>query len=140
MTETLMRPRVSGSRPGPPALRLLGTSRLSPGFSSVPRFLSPAFSFVHYATGATGTVEIAWEWTAQASRPTHRDTAAMNGAQIYLLGKDRSMTGSVSGPPAGSFCKGMNERPVAKATFVSSLYSGPEGSCCLRLRGCFRWA
>ena len=32
MTETLMQPQVSESKPGWPALRLLGTSRLSPGF------------------------------------------------------------------------------------------------------------
>jgi len=32
VTETLMQPQVSESKPGWPALRLLGTSRLSPGF------------------------------------------------------------------------------------------------------------
>jgi len=34
----------------------------------------------------------------EASRPTHRDKAAMNGAQICLFGKGRLMAGSVSGP------------------------------------------
>ena len=34
------------------------------------------------------------------SRPTHRDKAAMNGAQTYLFAKLRRVAGSVSGPPA----------------------------------------
>src|ERR1017187_4677279 len=33
-------------------------------------------------------------------RPTHRDKAAMNGAQIHLSRKDGWMEGSVCGPPA----------------------------------------
>ena len=36
-------------------------------------------------------------WT---SRPTHRERAAMNGAQIQLSGKDSRVAGSMSGPPA----------------------------------------
>ena len=32
--------------------------------------------------------------------PTHRDKAAMNGAQLYLFGKDSWMAGLVCGPPA----------------------------------------
>ncbi len=36
----------------------------------------------------------------ETSPPTHRDKAAMNGAQIRLSGMDRWVEGSVSGPPA----------------------------------------
>ncbi len=36
----------------------------------------------------------------KSSRPTHRDKAAMNGAQTYLFAKLRRVAGSVSGPPA----------------------------------------
>ena len=34
------------------------------------------------------------------SRPTHRDKAAMNGAQTSLFAKPKRKVGSVSGPPA----------------------------------------
>ena len=34
------------------------------------------------------------------SRPTHRDKAAMNGAQTYIFAKLSWVAGSVSGPPA----------------------------------------
>ncbi len=44
-------------------------------------------SFNHYATGIRGVVEIESEWTQE--RPTHRDKAAMNGAQTYLSAKFR---------------------------------------------------
>jgi hypothetical protein len=37
------------------------------------------------------------------ARPTHRDEAAMNWAQIYLPAKLRRVAGSVSGPPACSY-------------------------------------
>jgi hypothetical protein len=34
------------------------------------------------------------------SRPTHRDKAAMNGAQTYLIAKLKRVAGSACGPPA----------------------------------------
>jgi hypothetical protein len=37
----------------------------------------------------------------EGRRPTHRDKAAMNGAQISLFAQLKRVAGSVSGPPAG---------------------------------------